>query len=141
MKMANFIQCDAHNLPFKNEAFNLVTLVDVLEHVASPLGLLKEIKRVAKKLVLVTPNGLVLTRSIMSAVRANQKCEPFFDHIQVWTKAELENLFDRLGFKRWKVWFDTVKHRKGQFLGDLALRLCPFPALKYRHLVAVVDLQ
>ena len=141
MKMANFIQCDAHHLPFKNESFNLVTLIDVLEHVASPLEILKEIKRVAKKLVLVTPNGLVLTRSIMSAVRANQKCEPFFDHIQVWTKAELENLFTRVGFKRWKVWFDTVKSRKSTLLGCVVLALCPFPALKYRHLVAVADLQ
>jgi len=141
LKMANFVQCDAHHLPFKNQAFRLVTCTDVIEHVASPLGLLQEIKRVAKQLLLVTPNGLILTRSLMSALRSDQKCEPFFDHIQVWTKAELENLFARVGFKRWKVWFDTVSPRKGTWLGDLVLCVCPFPALKYRQLIALVDLQ
>lgn len=39
---------DAHNLPFKDEMFNAVFALEVLEHVFEPLKALREIKRVLK---------------------------------------------------------------------------------------------
>lgn len=42
------------NLPFGEEAFDVVLLIDVLEHVADPVAVTKEIRRVLK------PGGLVV---------------------------------------------------------------------------------
>ena len=43
--------CDAHNLPFKNRAFENVFCFHVLEHLADPARALKELVRVASRLV------------------------------------------------------------------------------------------
>lgn len=40
---------DAHNLPFKNNSFDLVIIQAVLEHVANPIKVVDEIYRVLKK--------------------------------------------------------------------------------------------
>lgn len=47
----NFIQCDAHHLPLKDDAVELALLGDVLEHVVEPLDILKEAKRISKRIV------------------------------------------------------------------------------------------
>jgi len=44
-----FVQADAHRLPFKDECFDFVSLVETLEHLPDPFCCLKEIKRVLKK--------------------------------------------------------------------------------------------
>ncbi len=51
---------DAHSIPFKDEAFDAVYSIDVIEHVQSPGKMIEECRRVLKKngiLILVTPNG------------------------------------------------------------------------------------
>ena len=56
-----FVQCDAHHLPFKSNAFNKVLSIDVLEHVACPTAYLKEAQRVLVEqgtLILGTPNAM-----------------------------------------------------------------------------------
>lgn len=53
------VQADAQHLPFKNESFDIVLALDVIEHLYSPLDFLKEVNRVLKKegrLILMTPN-------------------------------------------------------------------------------------
>lgn len=45
--------CDAHNLPFKDETFNVVIITAVLEHVIDPFCVTNELHRVLKK------NGLI----------------------------------------------------------------------------------
>ena len=42
------------NLPFKNETFDLVTLISTIEHVPYPNELLKEVNRI------LSPNGLII---------------------------------------------------------------------------------
>jgi ubiquinone/menaquinone biosynthesis C-methylase UbiE len=42
------------NLPFKNETFDLVTLISTIEHVSYPNELLKEVNRI------LSPNGLIV---------------------------------------------------------------------------------
>jgi len=52
----NFFLADAHNLPFRDESFNVAVLGDILEHVRAPVQVLKEAYRVCKvKLVLTVP--------------------------------------------------------------------------------------
>jgi len=48
-KTSNFIQCDAHHLPFVSNSFERVYVYDVLEHLESPFKALKEIYRVLKR--------------------------------------------------------------------------------------------
>ena len=60
-KNKNKVICaDALAIPFKNNSFDLVYSVNVLEHVPDADKMIKECKRVAKKnskIILITPNG------------------------------------------------------------------------------------
>lgn len=47
----NFVQADAHNLPFKDNEFDTAVLGDILEHSPDPAQMLREAGRVAKKVV------------------------------------------------------------------------------------------
>lgn len=47
---------DANFMPFKDGAFDLVFSSHTLEHVSTPFRVLKEFKRVAKRLVIRVPN-------------------------------------------------------------------------------------
>lgn len=53
-RLPNVIQCDAHHLPLKENAVELALLGDILEHVIEPLDVLKEAKRIAKRMVVTT---------------------------------------------------------------------------------------
>lgn len=64
-KNLKLLQADCLNLPFKNNSFDVVTAIAVIEHVASPSRLLKEVHRVLKK------DGIVILTSP----------DPFWDSI------------------------------------------------------------
>lgn len=52
----NFVQADAHALPFKNFSFDFVVSSELLEHVNDPLKVLDEMQRVALNVVFSVPN-------------------------------------------------------------------------------------
>ena len=54
--LPNFFQMDAHNLTFPYKSFDLAVLGDLLEHVEDPVQVLKEARRVAKRLVITVPD-------------------------------------------------------------------------------------
>ena len=54
-KGADVIQGDAYHLPFTDNSFEAVTMIDVLEHFKFPERALQEAKRVAKIIYIVTP--------------------------------------------------------------------------------------
>jgi ubiquinone/menaquinone biosynthesis C-methylase UbiE len=47
-KKMKFIVGDAHNLKFKDNSFDAVFIMEVLEHVEDPIQVLKEVKRILK---------------------------------------------------------------------------------------------
>jgi hypothetical protein len=47
----NFVQANAHDLPFKQDEFDTAVLGDILEHSPDPAQMLREAGRVAKKVV------------------------------------------------------------------------------------------
>ncbi len=65
-RSVRYVECNAMNLAFENESFDVVTAMDFLEHVESPELLVKEISRVLK------PGGLFLfhtfNRNILSKI-------------------------------------------------------------------------
>ena len=54
-KGVDVIQGDAYNLPFDDNSFEAVTMIDVLEHFSEPLKALAEARRVAPVLYINTP--------------------------------------------------------------------------------------
>ena len=136
-KRENFVLASGEALPFKDKAFSFAFSTDVLEHVNGPVYMVEEMKRVACKILIVTPNSLHLPGILMSVVRKNQKYEPYPDHVVIWSKAEMEGLLNRVGFKSYTVgWSDLRRHRAHWYV-RLLVAVCPFPALRYGALVVV----
>lgn len=65
---------DAYMLPFEDNSFDAVTMIDVIEHFDKPEDALREAHRVAPVLYLATPE-----RGMVN--------DPF--HVQEWTREEL----------------------------------------------------
>lgn len=58
-KIPNFVVCDSQHLPFQSGTFDLVYCSHVIEHVAQPFLLFKELYRVSKrKIVIKCPHRL-----------------------------------------------------------------------------------
>jgi ubiquinone/menaquinone biosynthesis C-methylase UbiE len=58
-KIPNFVICDSQHLPFASESFNLVYCSHVIEHVAQPFLLFRELYRVSNhKTVIKCPHRL-----------------------------------------------------------------------------------
>jgi SAM-dependent methyltransferase len=47
-RLPNFVLCDAQALPFRDNSFNLAYCHNVLEHVANPWQVIRELRRVAE---------------------------------------------------------------------------------------------
>lgn len=95
-KRITFRLGDAHNLKFKNDTFDAVFALEVLEHVYEPVVVLKEIYRVLKTngyAIFLVPSESLLFRIVW-----------FF-----W------------GFYRGRIWKDTHIHA---FRNDYLLKLC-----------------
>ena len=79
LKNLKVFETDAENkLPFEDDFFDVITGLEVIEHIVDTDSFLNEIKRVLKRdgiLILATPNVLSLSRRIMSLLGIN----PFFE--------------------------------------------------------------
>ena len=75
---------DGQALPFRSNAFDVVVLSHVLEHVEHPLQMLREACRVARKLIIVkVPNA------------AFYHYNDSEDHIYTWNAASLKHLLSK----------------------------------------------
>lgn len=100
----NFSITDAKNLPFEDESFDCVTCHNTLHHLANPLDVVKEIKRVVKK------DGAILIRDLK---RISGFCIPF--HVNIfglpYNKLMKEEYRDSikaaLSEKEWKEMFNA----------------------------------
>lgn len=101
-----------NRLPFKDETFDAVLLIEVIEHVFDPISLLKDICRIMKPkgtLICTTPNaGVVLNRLYFLfkgefkdfTARENVLNEgfPFTEHIRPFSPRCLRKLLSECGF-------------------------------------------
>lgn len=83
--------------PFKNESFDLVTSLEVLEHLPQEdfkRGI-SELQRVSKKYILITvPNEGDLERSLVMCPKCYCWFNPYF-HMRSFNKKSLQNLFEK----------------------------------------------
>jgi len=85
-EIPNFVRCDAHFLPFREDSVEIVYSHHVLEHLEHPLLALKEWGRVAKdKLVVVVPD-----------LRVSRVYGEFGPHIYSWSKWSLQHLMEKV---------------------------------------------
>jgi len=96
----NFVCADAHHLPFQNAVFEQANMLEVTEHVESPIQCLREIHRVIKdngNLELTTPN-VFHWRVILRQARGLPAVLSDTGHISCWSRAELDNILKNAGF-------------------------------------------
>lgn len=97
----NFRVADAEVLPFKNNFFEAIFCLEVLEHVDNPLAVLKEIRRVLKKggyVVLLVPSDNKLFKIIWLLWTLYY---PHWRHahVQSFKKTSLEETIKSVGLK------------------------------------------
>jgi len=109
-----YVRADAQTFPFKNESFNGVVALEIIEHVDNGIYLLREIYRVLKKrgvLILSTPNVAHLINRLESALfkkdsLVQKQKNPYHKH--GYTPKELTRLLESTGF--------TIEEKRGQIL-------------------------
>lgn len=97
----DFIVGDIHKLPYKDNFFDAVYCLEVLEHVDSPIEVLKEIKRVMNKGgygVILVPNDRILFKLVWFLWTLYY---PVWRHahVQSFSGNELDRLIIKIGFK------------------------------------------
>lgn len=106
LKNGTFVRGDAHALPYKNNFFDVVYCLEMLEHVNNPELVLREIKRVLKKngkAIILVPTDNLLFRIIWYFWNI---VYPVWNHthVQSFQADSLEKLL-----KKNKFTIDTVK--------------------------------
>lgn len=102
-------------LPFKNSSFDLVTCLEVLEHLEKPEAGLREIKRVSKQYSIVSvPNDRIFRLGNILRGKIS-KLGNGIDHVQRWSsftfKKFLEKEFKIAKFKTSGVWLVALLER------------------------------
>lgn len=85
------IKGDVHHLPFDENQFDVVTALEVIEHVNDPAVALAELCRVSKRFLIM---------SVPSKADDNP------EHIHLFNESRLRNIFSELGYE--KMSFDYV---------------------------------
>ncbi len=107
--MATCVDLNAETLPYRDDSFDCVTCLEVVEHVMDPLHLLKNIYRVLGpkgSLVLTTPNVRYmrnLYRLIFQGRFPHTTTDAFVwggGHIHYFTRKDMNYLLKEAGFKQ-----------------------------------------
>jgi 2-polyprenyl-3-methyl-5-hydroxy-6-metoxy-1,4-benzoquinol methylase len=95
-------------LPFAEDAFDVVWAGETLEHVADVTGLLAEVRRVLRwggTLLVTTPNQarLVVAFESLRGAPLERRLDPRGDHLRFFTAGTLRELLQGAGFARVEV--------------------------------------
>lgn len=85
----NFVRCDAHKLPFKDNTFTIVYASHILEHLPNPDVFLKQAKRVSTKYLYIQVPSLNYIANNIKWTEENP------EHLYTWSKDSLRNLLKR----------------------------------------------
>lgn len=89
------VVADANHLPFKDDCFDTVCLLEVLEHVECPMSVLREVARVGKKVIISVPNPYALFEIGEFVVRGRDMKSG--EHISKFGLNEIKNMCNRIG--------------------------------------------
>jgi len=97
------MKAEASHLPFKSGCFDLVSMMEVIEHISynQSWKTLQEVARVLRResiLFMTTPNGNSARKRLYSLIR-KRWCESG-DHCNLYTPQKLEEQLSELGFER-----------------------------------------
>src|SRR3972149_3866910 len=109
-KISPFVLCDATNLPFKDNSFELVTMLHVIEHIKNGKMTLREIYRVLKKdgtALIVTPNANRFTKLYSVALKVLKR-SPYqypinIDHVFEYGASDIKSLLKTSEFQNYKI--------------------------------------
>lgn len=93
----NVLKVSLEETAFCDEYFDIVTGIDVIEHIPEPMRFLKECKRILKSggiLLLVTPNSSSLPARIMKNKWSHYKAE----HLHYYSQFSIKKLLSNSGF-------------------------------------------
>jgi len=91
-----FIKGSAYKLPFKNKSFELITAIEILEHLDRPEKALKEFKRVSKKWLIASVPQEPLWRMLnMAKFKYLTRLGNTPGHIQHWTTRSFSRLISK----------------------------------------------
>lgn len=105
------VSADAQYLPFKDNSFDGIVTLHVIEHIDDDRLFLSEIKRTLKFgefAIIGTPNRRRLARAFTEIFTGKRKF-PWWEHKREYIKEALQNLKDDAGFKEALIY--------GMFLG------------------------
>jgi len=90
-----FKQGSAYDIPYKDNSFDLVTAIEVIEHLEEPLKALKDIKRVSKKYIMFQ----VPYNEVIKEEACPHCLKPFYPrgHIQSFDERKIEGLCEKCG--------------------------------------------
>ncbi len=95
-----FIQEDASKLPFKDNQFDLVVALEILEHIPDYDKAISELKRIAKNKVIITVPWEP-SFSMVSLMRGKylKRLGRHPEHINAWNKKSFTKVIKKHGFK------------------------------------------
>jgi len=126
----NIVQGNVLNLPFKDNYFDCVSLMEVIEHLWDPTQAMKEIARVISpggKLFLTTPNPYDLIRVIRFVVWGKSNLGGDKDHKSFFIKGNLEKLLKKYNLVLLS--FNTVNLRIPKLRKSISKNPFPFQYL------------
>jgi 2-polyprenyl-3-methyl-5-hydroxy-6-metoxy-1,4-benzoquinol methylase len=111
------IHGSVYDLPFKNESFDTVTILEVLEHLEHPIAALREVVRVSRRRVVISvPNPWNMNQIVSLITRNHNIMEP--NHINLFGDNEIGRLCERVGLK-------IVKKERFYILMPILRKLIP----------------
>lgn len=119
-KVLNFVQADAHYLPFKSSCISRVFLFDLMQYFISPYQCVCEAYRVLthKGQAIISTQNPVHWRRVLRAIfgkpviLGNWNGKTWTDqHLQCWTEAEMRLLLHKVGFKHTEIYYKILPTR------------------------------
>lgn len=86
------LRADASLLPIQNKSFDILLMIDLLEHTKNPSNVIKEALRVAHYVIIKTPLELSLYTLFRGGRVRLRKLEKKYGHIQHFNKRQLKIL-------------------------------------------------
>lgn len=93
----------ATDLPFESNYFDIITAIELIEHVYDTELMFKEFSRVLKKgghLIITTTDFNLLKKVVIALFFWDRYFHPTNPHIRFYTKKSLEKMLVRFGFER-----------------------------------------